>query len=1001
MWWFGGIVLVVHATRGSENSCYDWKGNEIPNGQVFVPNKEDLCYQCHCEDGFSTACSNHGGCNPPPCKFYEKVEGVCCEFRCPEAPDQPPSVLANVSVIGNTEFPGVESKPDETSPADLGLRLVASTVTSLLILALLLFMIHRLRQRRMLVMMRRLNSHSSDRHLDDVVAHVSGYDEVNIGIDFPPYEDPPPPYSPPKLPSTEAPPPYESLEDVHNNNSITERSRTQNGDIPNGTCVIARDTIDQNSLPDNRVDNSQQNGGEVERNNDVSNSNTLPLRCDCVMMRNHGTNTQDHNEIQHCGNDSFLHRGGTTPRGDMSTCSTVMPSEMNVNTTNSSTQMCATVLQQPVIKQSESMEIKRNSISPRTSFISDSLDNTRLDTSESTAGDPSSALHNNRTSLDTCASNSVSVWCDRDSPRHSVLKDETQSQLANTSPGCDNSKTSTSSAESSASSSPTDSSDRTSAFKVVETNKDQNRRSLPPSDLKLSHAGIMNAVKNYCNMSPPVSSESSSPKTVPLSVVPSNGVVRHLSPTSPSAMFSPIGTPGSHGPVGRSQSISSQMSGLSVCSETGEKRGRHNKTGDRVIQNDAPYPIHVMPNTSVKQLSQGPELNNGHSHLLNNGHRDLMNSVHGQESSENSPVLEHRAFDYIPPSRVNGSNIDEESPTLEHRASDYIPERQTTIKLDNKSPPVENIPNGNIPNGNIPNGNISNGVVPNGMISNGQTGTRNGARPKSKYDNGEPGSASRSRRRSRHKNSNKTKRKSSGAGDLAKEQTENKKDRNNVNQDMSDKILKKIYTDPNPKFKQYGFIDDPEVLSARDMTSTMNGSMEYSRGRSSERARSKSRERVRSKERTRSKSRERSSSRGRDGHGRKALSPPRQRRRHNRNTGPFSYQSLPTQGSPEHYPHARGQRSETRSHVRSPRSPEERHTHRKSKERNTVERVNSDVTMNSSPCDLENNNLSDQRVGSQVNLIVQRPEQNTMSSGRTRMHENRRSLPVIANKSYV
>ena len=45
--------------------------------------------------------------------------------------------------------------PGGMDTANLGLRLVASTVTSFLILALLLFMVHRLRQRRMLIMMRR------------------------------------------------------------------------------------------------------------------------------------------------------------------------------------------------------------------------------------------------------------------------------------------------------------------------------------------------------------------------------------------------------------------------------------------------------------------------------------------------------------------------------------------------------------------------------------------------------------------------------------------------------------------------------------------------------------------------------------------------------------------------------------------------------------------------------------------------------------------------------
>ena len=40
--------------------------------------------------------------------------------------------------------------------ATLGVRLVASTITSLLILSLLLFMIHRLRQRRLLITLRRM-----------------------------------------------------------------------------------------------------------------------------------------------------------------------------------------------------------------------------------------------------------------------------------------------------------------------------------------------------------------------------------------------------------------------------------------------------------------------------------------------------------------------------------------------------------------------------------------------------------------------------------------------------------------------------------------------------------------------------------------------------------------------------------------------------------------------------------------------------------------------------
>ena len=44
--------------------------------------------------------------------------------------------------------------PADNTVTDLGLRLVASTVTTFLILALLLFLIHRFRQRRLLMTLR-------------------------------------------------------------------------------------------------------------------------------------------------------------------------------------------------------------------------------------------------------------------------------------------------------------------------------------------------------------------------------------------------------------------------------------------------------------------------------------------------------------------------------------------------------------------------------------------------------------------------------------------------------------------------------------------------------------------------------------------------------------------------------------------------------------------------------------------------------------------------------
>lgn len=149
--------------------CIDWKGSPVADGQEFI--KGDACMRCTCFKGSATMCTAVQ-CSPPNCPHYEEVKDACCEFICINLPLEPghnPDTNAT-----HPHFPGSSecSLPDlplimhcaflfcclllaVNSSGDLGLRLIASTVTSLLILALLLFMIHRLRQRRLLIMMRR------------------------------------------------------------------------------------------------------------------------------------------------------------------------------------------------------------------------------------------------------------------------------------------------------------------------------------------------------------------------------------------------------------------------------------------------------------------------------------------------------------------------------------------------------------------------------------------------------------------------------------------------------------------------------------------------------------------------------------------------------------------------------------------------------------------------------------------------------------------------------
>ena len=77
----------------------------------------------------------------------------------------------------------------------------------------------------------------NDQRDEDAVAYMSQFDQVDMGIEFPHYEEPPPPYTPPKppdIPHREAPPPYEATPGLNNpretnNNQQGSTATTQPG----------------------------------------------------------------------------------------------------------------------------------------------------------------------------------------------------------------------------------------------------------------------------------------------------------------------------------------------------------------------------------------------------------------------------------------------------------------------------------------------------------------------------------------------------------------------------------------------------------------------------------------------------------------------------------------------------------------------------------------------------------------------------------------------------
>ncbi|XP_054155522.1 integral membrane protein DGCR2/IDD-like isoform X2 [Oppia nitens] len=211
---FQRLCLNKNGQLTGVDMCYNDKGDIVKQGEQYFPLGSDVCTQCTCLNGRPEMCISVL-CSPPQqCRQFHAVNGKCCEFVCLDGDFGANSgiKILNTSIIRGTG--GDNRTHGSVTTNSLGLRLIASTITSFLILALLLFMIHRLRQRRLLLMIRRLQT----RRLEQV--NGLSAENPNLGYLNEPYEfggsftEPPPPYTlwkPPEqyIPPGEAPPPYD------------------------------------------------------------------------------------------------------------------------------------------------------------------------------------------------------------------------------------------------------------------------------------------------------------------------------------------------------------------------------------------------------------------------------------------------------------------------------------------------------------------------------------------------------------------------------------------------------------------------------------------------------------------------------------------------------------------------------------------------------------------------------------------------------------------------
>ncbi|KAK3084161.1 hypothetical protein FSP39_009242 [Pinctada imbricata] len=265
----------------SSLECTDGNGKVIKHGDEFFPKKEDPCLKCTCQDGQMVMCRSVS-CSPPKtCKDPVPIPGKCCEFNCKDGDGfvfQEEGVTPNITGPGDSNVENTDGGND--SITTLGLRLVASTVTSFLVLALLLFMIHRLRQKRLLVAMRRYRNNRQRERLDEMDA--DSFSPEFLGIRCPPYEDPPPPYSPPKPEHIhqDAPPPYEVIDSQNNNNTTV----TQGG---GNLCSGANSYSPQHSnlTSTNLILASDSGTNQNPPNLDVLNNNDIDDEVAIIMTR--------------------------------------------------------------------------------------------------------------------------------------------------------------------------------------------------------------------------------------------------------------------------------------------------------------------------------------------------------------------------------------------------------------------------------------------------------------------------------------------------------------------------------------------------------------------------------------------------------------------------------------------------------------------------------------------------------------------------------------------